>query len=375
MLEDAGAFAEHCMTCGQTLEYRDRACELTCSVCGATEQGHIACPAGHYVCETCHDREALDHIRSLVAGTGSSSPFEIAEQAMALPGLPMLGCQHAFIAGGALAAALRNAGGHGFTGSHIEEVFERTRRQAHGGYCGLTGVCGITPAIGACVAVLAGSRCGTDEEQRLVMVATTRVSESIAGLTGPSCCKAYVRVSLDMAVGFLAENLGIELGRPAEIVCADSSRHPHGCREDGCPYFEPDRDRSRKEAQVDDGAVQGRQVAEATGIEGLVDDAVRLGAEKAKLIDTSTVAVQDWVALKCRYGCMFYDKDGYHPPFAPDPSTMRGVLGEYSKAILLNGPKGKALTEAVVKLEGEAYGKGFYKAFALTSLSSGGGST
>lgn len=37
----------------------------------------------------------------------------------------------------------------------------------------------------------------------------------------------------------------------------------------------------------------------------------------------------------------------------------------------MNGPKGKALTDIAVRLEGEAYQMGFYKAFALTALSSG----
>jgi predicted metal-binding protein len=107
-------------------------------------------------------------------------------------------------------------------------------------------------------------------------------------------------------------------------------------------------------------------------LDDLASRAIELGAEKAKVIDASSVAVEKWVALKCRYGCLFYDKDGYHPPYAPDPALMRDVLGEYEKAILISGPKGKALTEVATRLEGEAYDAGYYKAFALTSLSSGG---
>jgi len=38
---------------------------------------------------------------------------------------------------------------------------------------------------------------------------------------------------------------------------------------------------------------------------------------------------------------------------------------------IMNGPKGKALTEAVVKLEAESHHMGYYKAFALTALSTG----
>jgi hypothetical protein len=48
-------------------------------------------------------------------------------------------------------------------------------------------------------------------------------------------------------------------------------------------------------------------------------------------------------------------------------------LSEYTKAILLNGPKRKELTNVAVHLEREAYQMGFYKAFELTALPSGTG--
>jgi hypothetical protein len=108
-------------------------------------------------------------------------------------------------------------------------------------------------------------------------------------------------------------------------------------------------------------------------IEAVVDKAYALGCEKVKVIDTRTVIIEKWVRWKCLYGCPFYNKDGYHPPLAPGVEETKEMLAEYTKAILLNGPKGKALTDASVRLEGEAYKMGFYKAFALTALPSGAG--
>jgi predicted metal-binding protein len=67
------------------------------------------------------------------------------------------------------------------------------------------------------------------------------------------------------------------------------------------------------------------------------------------------------------------DRPPYHSPFAPSVDETKDVLSEYTKAILLNGPKGKAITDVAVRLEGEAYQMGFYKAFALTALPSGSG--
>jgi hypothetical protein len=105
----------------------------------------------------------------------------------------------------------------------------------------------------------------------------------------------------------------------------------------------------------------------------LLQRAVELGAEKAKLIDPETVVVAEWVRWKCQYGCPLYAKDLYHAPGAPEAESMKKVLKEYRTAILLNGPDGKALSEAAVRLEGEAYHRGYYKALALTALVPSGG--
>lgn len=225
------------MVCGAALEYLTQAQELTCTSCGRIEHGHIRCPQDHYTCEVCHNRDAVAAIEEIARATASCDPFEIAERMMGLDGLPFLGCQHAYIAAGALLAALRNEGSRRVTGADLDEVFARTGRQAHGGYCGLSGVCGISPALGACVAVLTGSKCGTDEAQRITMEAVMRVTRAITDLTGPSCCKAYVRGALEAIVPYLGESLGVRLPAAGKARCDVDARHPHGCREQRCPYF------------------------------------------------------------------------------------------------------------------------------------------
>lgn len=108
-------------------------------------------------------------------------------------------------------------------------------------------------------------------------------------------------------------------------------------------------------------------------VDAVLDKAYAIGCEKAKIINTSTVIIEKWTRWKCLYGCPFYNKDGYHPPSAPSVEETKEVLGEYSKAILLNGSRGKSLTGIAIQLEGEAYKMGFYKAFALTALPLGPG--
>jgi hypothetical protein len=216
---------ENCMVCRSKLDYLDKAEALVCTYCGAGHQAHVKCAKGHFVCDACHGKDARTVIEDFARTSTSPDPIAIAELMMAHPSLPMLSCDHAFIAAGALMAALRNSPyGSKIGEAEVREAFARTAKQAHGGYCGLTGVCGVAPAIGACFSIFLGARCGSDREQRIVMEAVTRVSGSITDLTGPSCCKAYVRgVVLPM--------------KGAAVVCSSAAHHPHGCREERCPYF------------------------------------------------------------------------------------------------------------------------------------------
>ncbi len=225
------------MVCGEGLQYLDSARILKCLYCGREEEAYITCPEGHYICEHCHNQNAMRMIEEVAFSTKSRNPVEISELMMSFPGLPMLGCHHAYIAGGALMAAIKNSGTEEITNDNIKEVFKRTKRQAHGGYCGLTGVCGIAPAIGAVFSVLTGSKCGTDREQRITMEAVTRVTKAITELTGPGCCKAYVRAALDVSVDYLKDSFGIVLPKNRPPECMHSDKHPHGCRKGRCPYY------------------------------------------------------------------------------------------------------------------------------------------
>jgi hypothetical protein len=216
----------------------DHAVDVKCSYCGKIVQEHICCPEGHYICDECHNKDALQMIEEIVLNTKSKDPFEIAELMMSCPDLPMLGCHHAYIAAGAFMAAIRNEGSREIDNKQIKEVFQRAGKQAHGGYCGLSGVCGIAPAIGASFAVLTGSKCGSDSEQRITMEAVGRIVRAIAGVTGPSCCKAYVRVALEAAVEYLKQALCISLLARRRAFCIYSNKHPHGCRRSKCPYYQ-----------------------------------------------------------------------------------------------------------------------------------------
>jgi hypothetical protein len=211
---------------------------MTCIQCGKTEIGNICCPNGHYVCDNCHGEDLFDFIFNEILTTKENDPFTIAEGLMINERVPMLGCENAWIAAGAFLASLRNEGTLKITGDQIREALQRTKRQAIGGYCGLTGVCGIAPAIGACFSVILGAACPKDQETAKTMQVVGNIVHAIASLTGPCCCKAFVRVALAEAASFAHEFFDVSLAVPdLKGSCMYTSRHPPGCRKEKCPYY------------------------------------------------------------------------------------------------------------------------------------------
>lgn len=173
--------------------------------------------------------------------TSSQNPFEVAENLMGYNKVPMLGCENAWIAAGSLMASLKNQGSITVTNDQICEVLNRTKKQAIGGYCGLTGVCGIAPAIGACFSVILGAACPKDQETATTMKVVGKIVNAIVDQTGPCCCKNFVRTALSEAIKSAKEYLNITLPLPSEtLICSYSKRHLHGCRKSKCPYFNID---------------------------------------------------------------------------------------------------------------------------------------
>jgi predicted metal-binding protein len=104
--------------------------------------------------------------------------------------------------------------------------------------------------------------------------------------------------------------------------------------------------------------------------------ALSMGITKAKIIDTKTVVVANWVRLKCQYGCGGYARRLTCPPYSPTPDFTKKMLSEYSRALLMQieniAPReekkmSRKLRNVVADLERELFLAGYYKAFGMAS--------
>ncbi len=224
------------MVCGKPLVYRTQVRTEKCFYCGDKKPAYVVCLEGHFVCDSCHGQAVKDSLKGRILRSESSDPVALSLRWLEEYPFPMLGCEHAFLAAAALLGGLR-AAGLSLSDPEIEEIFHRTEAQARGGFCGLTGICGIVPALGAVLAYLTGSRCGTNREQREVMQFTGDLLHRFSELTGPGCCKAYLWAGLEMAAQRIEEFFPQVRIRCSIPLCSFSDLHPHGCQGARCPYF------------------------------------------------------------------------------------------------------------------------------------------
>ena len=125
-------------------------------------------------------------------------------------------------------------------------------------------------------------------------------------------------------------------------------------------------------------------------VTGSVDDiiqkycklAIEGGVSEAKIIHPGSVITSEWVRWKCQFGCPVYGLGHCCPPETPTPSETRRFLDSYQHAILFHlevpqspepetrknlGKFFRGIFRELVKMEGELFKEGFYKAFLFLS--------
>lgn len=100
------------------------------------------------------------------------------------------------------------------------------------------------------------------------------------------------------------------------------------------------------------------------------------GADHALIVDTELIVVNDWVRIKCQYGCGAYGRCLTCPPYSPTPEVTRKMLRDYSKGLLMkferisyeeeeNSTASRRVRDLVYELERLIFLDGYYKAFGM----------
>jgi hypothetical protein len=228
---------DNCGVCGKPLTYGTESISSNCSFCGVEAQSNIYCPDGHYICDACHQREAIDVLRQVVSSTSSSDPQEIAEIVMSHPAVPMHGPEHHAIVPAAIVAAVRNAG-YRVPDNALKKAIERGTK-VPGGWCGFYGDCGVAVGLGIAISVLNRATPLTGPQRSLAMKATAYALGKLID-EKPRCCKRMSRMAIAAAVEFLRDEMGISLDAGGVVFCNYSSRNKECIGTDCAYYKEPE---------------------------------------------------------------------------------------------------------------------------------------
>ncbi len=223
---------EECLICKAPLEYLNEDIEMECELCHKKEKSKTRCINGHYVCNECH-MQGIDSLVGLCLKETSKNPVKILNQMMDLPFCHMHGPEHHVMVGMALLTAYKNAGGEINLEKALIEMNSRGK-SVPGGACGFWGACGAGISAGMFVSIVTGSTpLGTDNFA-LSHKMTSAALGAIGEIGGPRCCKRDSYLSIQKAVEFVKENLGIEMELP-EIVCSHSGQN-NQCIGKRCPF-------------------------------------------------------------------------------------------------------------------------------------------
>ena len=224
---------ENCGICGKTLTYGTEAVSLQCNFCGKTQPTQIYCPDGHYVCDTCHARQAIDILREVLNSTTGADPSEILEKVMSHPSVPMHGPEHHAIVPAVIVAAVKNVG-YPVPEGAVEKAIERGSK-VPGGWCGFYGACGAAIGVGIAISVLTGATPLTGKTRTLANEATSLALNKMLD-EGPRCCKRASRKAMEAAGDFLEKRMDIILEKEGDISCRYVPRNRECIRED-CEYY------------------------------------------------------------------------------------------------------------------------------------------
>lgn len=185
-----------CMVCGLSLEYsrpREVACEFCCNV----ETTEAICPAGHYVCDACHSRNALEVVTRICLNTRETDMVALLETIRRHEAIGLHGPEHHGMTAGIMLATWRNLGGI-INNQEILRGIERGMK-VPGGACGFLGVCGAAAGVGAGLAMILEATPVRPAARSQVMRAVADVMTRQGQFDASRCCQRESWVALRAA--------------------------------------------------------------------------------------------------------------------------------------------------------------------------------
>jgi len=223
-----------CMVCGAPLRYLPEESIHVCSFCGAELPANAVCEKGHFVCDTCHSRDAAVFIAHALRTTRETDMVALLDAIRRHPSIPMHGPEHHILVPGLILATYRNLGGHVTEG--MLETALRRGGSVPGGNCAFTGACGAAIGVGIAFGLLLGANPVKAHERRQVQEICQSVIGEQACFAAARCCQRDSWIALRKAAEWSRRLLPVTLKADYPLRCRQSAKNRE-CIRTACPLW------------------------------------------------------------------------------------------------------------------------------------------
>ena len=228
------AYRNGCMVCGAELIYSKTLRSKTCHYCQQVKLSDALCTKGHFVCDACHSRDAVEIIKQVCLNTRERDAVCLMQTIRSHPHFGLHGPEHHSLVPAVILTALRNSGDD----ISDDQILSGIRRgqTVVGGACAFLGVCGAAIGVGIAFSILLEADPYKADERQTVQQVTRKVLGKISSYNASRCCQRDVWLALEEASRLLKEVMGKTLVVEKKIVCRQFSKNKE-CIGDQCPLW------------------------------------------------------------------------------------------------------------------------------------------
>lgn len=226
--------SHNCMVCTSELVYEATLQEATCYYCGSVSHQSVTCKEGHYVCDACHAKEALEVIEHICKTSKERDMLKLFQQIREHPSIPKHGPEHHAMVPAIIVTAYKNSGGK-VSESALKTALSRGS-SVMGGACGFLGICGAASGVGIGFAILLESSPVAKKARSQAQKVTYAVLGKIAEYEAARCCHREVWTALNIASSLSETFFNVKLLAEMETKC-DQKKFNQYCYGKECPIF------------------------------------------------------------------------------------------------------------------------------------------
>ncbi len=222
-----------CMVCGAELAYLKVDETRSCHYCGQLMSANAQCANEHFVCDFCHQTDAIKIIRHICLHSQEKNAAILMQTVRSHPNFHKHGPEHHSLMPAVILTTLRNTG-HDISDEQINTGIERGQTII-GGACAFLGICGAAIGTGIAFSVLMAASPYDGNKRQLVQRLTQKVLGKIASYNAPRCCQRDCWIALQEASKLLQNNFR-KTFEIDPIVCDQFSENKE-CIYDQCPLW------------------------------------------------------------------------------------------------------------------------------------------